>query len=53
MLVVGSSLEVFPVAGLPHETLEAGGQLAIVNLGPTPFDSEGRGEDRRKRARRR
>ena len=38
LLVVGSSLEVFPVASLPHETLAAGGELAIVNLGPTPFD---------------
>ena len=38
LLVVGSSLEVFPVAGLPHETLEAGGELAIVNLEPTAFD---------------
>jgi NAD-dependent deacetylase len=38
MLVVGSSLEVFPVAGLPHETLEAGGEVAIVNQGPTPLD---------------
>jgi len=38
LLVVGSSLEVFPVAGLPHETLEAGGEVAIVNLGPTPVD---------------
>jgi NAD-dependent deacetylase len=38
LLVVGSSLEVFPVAGLPHETLAGGGQLAIVNVGPTPFD---------------
>jgi len=38
MLVVGSSLEVFPVAGLPQQTLNAGGELAIVNLGPTPFD---------------
>jgi hypothetical protein len=38
LLVVGSSLEVFPVAGLPHETLAAGGELAIVNLEPTPFD---------------
>jgi NAD-dependent deacetylase len=39
LLVVGSSLEVHPVAGLPWETLEAGGSLAIVNRGPTPFDS--------------
>lgn len=38
MLVVGSSLEVHPVAGLPEETLAAGGRLAIVNKGPTPYD---------------
>ena len=40
MLVVGSSLEVYPVAGLPLETLDRGGRLAIVNRGPTPFDDE-------------
>jgi NAD-dependent deacetylase len=39
LLVVGSALEVHPVAGLPLETLDAGGAVAIVNLGPTPFDS--------------
>jgi NAD-dependent deacetylase len=38
LLVVGSSLEVFPVAGLPDETLAAGGKLAIVSLGETSFD---------------
>jgi NAD-dependent deacetylase len=38
MLVVGSSLEVYPVAGLPLETLRGGGRLAIVNRTPTPFD---------------
>ena len=38
LLVVGSSLEVYPVAGLPDETLAAGGRLAFVNRGPTPFD---------------
>jgi NAD-dependent deacetylase len=38
LLAVGSSLEVYPVAGLPDETLVAGGALAIVNRGPTPFD---------------
>ena len=38
LLVAGSSLEVYPVAGLPEETLAAGGRLAIVNRGPTPFD---------------
>jgi len=39
LLVVGSALEVHPVAGLPLETLEAGGAVAIVNLGPTALDS--------------
>ncbi|MDQ5820305.1 MAG: NAD-dependent deacylase [Actinomycetota bacterium] len=39
LLVVGSSLEVYPVAGLPRDTLEAGGRLAIVNREPTPFDA--------------
>ena len=38
LLVVGSTLEVHPVAGLPAETLAAGGALAIVNRGPTPYD---------------
>jgi NAD-dependent deacetylase len=38
MLVVGSSLEVFPVAGLPEETLRARGDVAIVNRGATPLD---------------
>jgi NAD-dependent deacetylase len=40
LLVVGSTLEVYPVAGLPQETLDAGGALAIVNKGPTEFDEE-------------
>jgi NAD-dependent protein deacetylase/lipoamidase len=39
MLVVGSSLEVHPVAGLPLETIRGGGQLAIVNRGPTALDA--------------
>ena len=38
LLVVGSSLEVHPVAALPEETLAAGGHVAIVNKGPTPYD---------------
>jgi NAD-dependent deacetylase len=38
LLVVGSSLEVHPVAGLTEETVAAGGALAIVNRGPTPYD---------------
>ena len=40
LLVVGSTLEVWPVAGLPRETLGAGGRLAIVNRGPTAYDRE-------------
>jgi len=39
LLVVGSTLEVYPVAGLPDETRSAGGALAIVNRGPTQYDS--------------
>ena len=39
LLVVGSSLEVYPVAGLPLETLANGGTLAIVNRDRTGFDS--------------
>ncbi len=38
LLVVGSTLEVHPVAGLPFETITAGGALAIVNRGPTALD---------------
>ena len=38
MLCIGSSLEVYPVAGLPLTTLESGGQLAIITRGPTPLD---------------
>jgi NAD-dependent protein deacetylase/lipoamidase len=39
LLVVGSALEVHPVAGLPFETLGAGGEVAIVNRGPTALDA--------------
>ena len=39
LLVVGSALEVYPVAGLPLETIGSGGEIAIVNRGPTPYDS--------------
>jgi len=39
LLVVGSSLEVYPVAGLPGVTLAAGGKVAIVNQGPTSIDA--------------
>jgi NAD-dependent deacetylase len=39
LLVVGTSLEVWPVAGLPEEALLHGGKLAIVNRDPTPYDA--------------
>jgi len=38
LLCVGSSLEVWPVAELPQVTLDAGGAVAIVTMGPTPYD---------------
>lgn len=40
MLCVGSSLEVNPVAMLPSMTRQAGGRIAIVTKGPTPYDAE-------------
>ena len=40
MLCIGSSLEVYPVAGLPEATRRAGGRLAIVTQGSTPYDRE-------------
>jgi NAD-dependent deacetylase len=40
MLCIGSSLEVFPVAGLPGATLGSGGRLALVTQGPTPYDGD-------------
>jgi len=39
LLCVGSSLEVYPVAGLPELTLDGGGRLAIVTQSSTPYDS--------------
>src|SRR3954464_5512115 len=40
LLVVGTSLEVWPVAGLAAETLGHGGELAIVNRDPTPHEPQ-------------
>jgi NAD-dependent deacetylase len=40
LLCVGTSLEVYPVAGLPEVTRRAGGSIAIVTMGPTPYDAE-------------
>ena len=38
LLVVGSSLEVYPVAGLPYLAKEHGAKIAIVNSDPTACD---------------
>ena len=40
LLCVGSSLEVYPVAGLPSVCLRSGGRLAIVTQGPTKYDAD-------------
>ena len=37
-LVLGTSLTVFPAAGLPRLTLQAGGKVFIVNGQPTSLD---------------
>ena len=40
MLCIGSSLEVYPVGGLPELTMRSGGDVAIVTQGPTPYDAD-------------
>ncbi len=40
MLCIGSSLEVYPVAGLPGTTLAAGGRIAIITRSSTPYDRQ-------------
>lgn len=39
MLIVGSSLQVYPAAGIPRLAREHGAELCIINAEPTPFDS--------------
>lgn len=39
LLCIGSSLEVHPIAQLPGVTRAAGGSVAILTQGPTPFDA--------------
>lgn len=39
MLVLGSSLTVYPVAQIPVITLQSGGDIIIVNAGPTSLDA--------------
>ena len=48
-LVLGTSLTVYPAAGLPRLTLQAGGEVIIVNAQPTSLDDYafGRCEDLR------
>ena len=38
-LALGTSLGVYPAAGLPQVALHAGARLVIVNAQETPFDS--------------
>ena len=38
LVVIGSALEVYPVAGLPDVAREGGAPVAIINLGPTSGD---------------
>ena len=40
MLILGSSLTVFPAAALPEQTLRNGGEIAIVNNMPTCLDCQ-------------
>jgi NAD-dependent deacetylase len=40
LICIGSSLEVYPVAGLPEITRRSGGKIAILTKGPTPFDPD-------------
>ena len=40
MLIIGSSLEVYPANQLPIFTLESGGRIIIINSTPTPLDSK-------------
>ncbi len=38
MLVVGSSLVVYPAADIPAVAVRSGAQLIVINAEPTPFD---------------
>jgi len=38
MIVIGSTLVIYPAAYVPTYATDAGAKLAIVNLTPTPFD---------------
>ena len=38
LLAVGTSLQVYPIAGAVPEAKSAGARVVIVNAEPTPFD---------------
>ena len=38
LIVIGSTLVIYPAAYIPTYARDAGAKLAIVNLTPTPFD---------------
>jgi NAD-dependent deacetylase len=40
LLCIGSSLEVYPVAGLPELTLAGGGRVAVITQSSTPYDDD-------------
>ena len=40
LICIGSSLAVYPVAGLPELTLRRGGALALITAGETPYDDQ-------------
>jgi len=40
LIVVGSTLTVYPAAYVPEYALDAGARLVIVNLSPTPLDKK-------------
>jgi NAD-dependent deacetylase len=39
LFAVGTSLQVYPAAGLVPLAADAGARLVIVNASPTPYDS--------------
>ena len=41
-IVIGSTLIVYPASYIPMYALESGANIAIINMGSTPFDSHAR-----------
>lgn len=39
LIVIGSSLEVHPVAGLPQLVLQRGGDVVVITQSSTPYDA--------------